>query len=450
MRLRCGTSSKCRTRAFLSLLCFCILSLIGYQFVTSQYEIDVKRRSLCVVQPPRLKNGVKSVAEETFLTLMTCQCDYKLPNDVTIEVGGFLGRRDLTLDEYKVFQAKRFVDRFGRMRGSKVSSLPPIQEKDYSDPYPLLHDPHQKIEMEEIKAELQRIKQQHLDWGDDDLGQIPELQEALNRSTTRIPNIVHFVYFGCLKVRVDHYMAFSGVLRYQKPDLILFHTNCEPTGEYWEAFKFLAGTKLKIVKRSPPKSVWGIDIDVVEHKADVARLEILLEVGGIYLDTDSVVLTSLQTLQDNDLVLGEESERTLGNGVILTTKDSWFLHRWFLEYTYFKDGDWAHNSVRVPWALWRIFPNQITVVKSMILRPNWREVKYIYNNRYNWNNNYVMHLYSRNLWRYDGVVERTLKELAVLQSTYGEVARHAIWGDARARDVTEWIVTCNITEKLLT
>ena len=59
-------------------------------------------------------------------------------------------------------------------------------------------------------------------------------------------------------------MLFSmlGAFRYQKPKVILFHTDCEPKGEYWKALKQILGDTLKIVKRSPPKKVWGIKIAV--------------------------------------------------------------------------------------------------------------------------------------------------------------------------------------------
>jgi len=43
----------------------------------------------------------------------------------------------------------------------------------------------------------------------------------------------------------------------------------------------------------------------------------------------------------------------------------------------------------------------------------------------------------------------SLKELAVLQSTYGEIARHVIWGVSTTRHITDWLVTCNTTEILI-
>jgi len=46
--------------------------------------------------------------------------------------------------------------------------------------------------------------------------------------------------------------------------------------------------------------------------SDVARLQVLLEVGGIYVDTDSVILRSLDELRAHRMVLGEESDIDLG------------------------------------------------------------------------------------------------------------------------------------------
>ena len=50
---------------------------------------------------------------------------------------------------------------------------------------------------------------------------------------------------------------------------------------------------------------------------------------------------------------------------------------------------------------------------------------------------------------YDGKKERSLKELAVLDSTYGEIARYVLWGDEKIKDITNWMYTCNITDMLL-
>ncbi|XP_076801647.1 uncharacterized protein LOC143446067 isoform X2 [Clavelina lepadiformis] len=189
-------------------------------------------------------------------------------------------------------------------------------------------------------------------------------------------------------------------------------------------------------------------LQIVEHRADVARLQISLEVGGIYLDTDSIVLRSVDSLRMDEMTLSESNVDSLANGIIFANRHSWFLQRWYWEYKYFVDAHWGKNSVLVPWAMWKLFPDKIKVVKKLICRPNWSELSYIFHELYDWHQNYILHLYARYLKTWDGKEERSLKELAVLNTTYGQIARHVIWGDERVRDITDWIVTCNISQIL--
>jgi len=133
----------------------------------------------------------------------------------------------------------------------------------------------------------------------------------------------------------------------------------------------------------------------VEHQADVARLQILLEVGGIYLDEDTYVLKSMDELRVHEMVLGEEVYYALGNGIILASNNSWFLHRWYFEYQNFNDSKWSESSCYAPWSLWKFFPKTITVIKGKMLRPNWEEVELIYKRLWNWRESYTIHLYAR-------------------------------------------------------
>ena len=133
----------------------------------------------------------------------------------------------------------------------------------------------------------------------------------------------------------------------------------------------------------------------VEHQSDVARIQILLEVGGIYMDDDVYVLKSLDDLRTNEMVLGEENYDALANSVIMASKNAWFLHRWYQEYQYFDNSRWSDSSCFVPWAMWRLFPSTITIVKEKMLRPNWEEIHYTYQLLWNWRKSYTIHLYSR-------------------------------------------------------
>ena len=133
----------------------------------------------------------------------------------------------------------------------------------------------------------------------------------------------------------------------------------------------------------------------VEHQSDVARLQILLEIGGIYIDDDVLFLKSFDELRVHQTVLAEENYDALGNGIILASTKSWFLRRWFQEYKNFNDSRWSDSSCFVPWSMWRLFPSSVTIVKEKMLRPNWEEISYLYRELWDWKKSYAIHLYSR-------------------------------------------------------
>ena len=65
---------------------------------------------------------------------------------------------------------------------------------------------------------------------------------------------------------------------------------------------------IKIVFRNPPLFVHNQRIFIIYHKGDVAKLEILLEYGGIYLDFDVIVVNSLDPLRRFDATLGKSNQ----------------------------------------------------------------------------------------------------------------------------------------------
>ena len=57
-------------------------------------------------------------------------------------------------------------------------------------------------------------------------------------------------------------ISIIGVWRYQKPTVILFHCDREPVSAYWKAAKLKCGKTLKIVRRSPPRKIYGNSLRV--------------------------------------------------------------------------------------------------------------------------------------------------------------------------------------------
>ena len=52
----------------------------------------------------------------------------------------------------------------------------------------------------------------------------------------RVPNIVHYIWFQSQPVdfRFDKVLAVLSAIKFIKPDVVYFHTNAQPTGEYFD------------------------------------------------------------------------------------------------------------------------------------------------------------------------------------------------------------------------
>ena len=346
--------------------------------------------------------------------------------------------KTINLTEHSNLAKRKFLEKYANpeikaCKEKRCVLKPYSKEEKRPDPYILIKNNEKTINEVKINNELNKLSVFGKENGDDDLLKIPEIVKILEKKSFKVPNIVHFVSFSCHEYKISAYLTMLSALKHQSPDLILLHTDCEPTGWYWELFKTAAGNMLKIVRKTPPKSIFGNPIKVVEHQADIARLHILLQIGGIYLDSDTLVMKSLDELRKYNIVLGEESLISLANGAVLTNKDSWFLKRWFQEYENFDDGHWGISSVETPRALWQLFPEEIHVVEVLMMRPNWLEYQMLHHGFFDWSNHYTVHLSTRFMDKFDKF--RTLTQFAVLNTSYGEVARKILWGDSSFRDV---------------
>lgn len=81
-----------------------------------------------------------------------------------------------------------------------------------------------------------------------------------------------------------------------RPEVIYFHHVYPPSGWWWEQLRSRVEksgtTRLELVKQRNVEfvDVIGQPVEEYAHKADVIRLEVLRDYGGIYLDTDVVVI----------------------------------------------------------------------------------------------------------------------------------------------------------------
>lgn len=195
------------------------------------------------------------------------------------------------------------------------------------------------------------------------------------QSNCTIPSIVHFsfgmadgddVSFGLIQ-----YLSVISALHVLGPQRVLIHYDQQPSGIYWDMLK----DHVELKKARKVTSIFGNPISHYAHKADIIRIEALLEYGGIYLDMDVFVLRPFDALLvHNDFVMGLEQGIGLCNAVILANKDSPFLKRWYESYRDFHQSDWNRHSVRLPAQMARLYPNEITVLDDhKFFWPLWTE-----------------------------------------------------------------------------
>ncbi len=184
-----------------------------------------------------------------------------------------------------------------------------------------------------------------------------------------IPNIVHFVYIKERPWKLHHYLSVKSATRLN-PEKINIWLDKEPEGEWWELTKPLV--ELHFV--DPPTEIFGTPITQPAHKSDVIRLQVLLEYGGIYADTDTIFVKPFNDILNNKFVLGQQGVdgcEGLCPAVILSEKDSTFGQYWLAGFNeHFKGGPpgsdtWCTHSVHYP--LWLSkqphMVNEITTLK---------------------------------------------------------------------------------------
>lgn len=184
-----------------------------------------------------------------------------------------------------------------------------------------------------------------------------------------IPNIIHFMYFigpNSREFGFINYLAVRTAFEIQKPDTIYFYYNLEPVNnKNWNRMK----KYVTMVKIDPPTNFMGTEIKYPQYQADIVRLQKLKEFGGIYLDTDILMIKPLTEFMNEECVLGGEGYighvpdlhtndiskiGSISNAVIMAKPNSRFINLWLEELPEgFRKGIWAYHAVVLPFELYK-------------------------------------------------------------------------------------------------
>ncbi|KJZ73672.1 hypothetical protein HIM_07005 [Hirsutella minnesotensis 3608] len=202
--------------------------------------------------------------------------------------------------------------------------------------------------------------------------------------TVSIPRVVHFIT-GIDRpnpINLITWLAVRAAAANLGPDaeIRLHYIHLSEEGPWWSDVK----DRVTLVHHEPdflrnfshikpPPEEWH-----PAHKADILRLQILRSEGGIYLDTDVILLRPLDTLLKGrrDVIMGYEGGNRAGmcNAVIMAKSRAPFLDRWYGMYQNFDPNDWNHHSVILPRKLAAIHVDDICpLAPTAFFWPMWTD-----------------------------------------------------------------------------
>jgi glycosyltransferase involved in cell wall biosynthesis len=187
-----------------------------------------------------------------------------------------------------------------------------------------------------------------------------------------IPNIIHFVWLtgpNSREFSFINYLAVRAAHGVQKPDAIYMWCNEDIQGNpHWDAMR-----PYVTITPTPDIVEWnGHALFFPQHKADIHRLKCLVEHGGIYLDTDMILIKPLTTFMSEACVIGAggyfdelglnttdvSKIDSINAGLLMCEPNADFFRIW-LDRTFKECGpeSWAYNSVTLPLEIYREDPS---------------------------------------------------------------------------------------------
>jgi len=173
-----------------------------------------------------------------------------------------------------------------------------------------------------------------------------------------IPNVVHFIR---LRGQLDRPWSTINTCcvraadAVQRPDKIILWTDQDVPPE-------IVGL-VEVRHYDPPASINGTPLTYAQYRADLARLHILREHGGIYLDTDMLLIRPVDDLRDRNFVAGAESHEAICGAALMARPGSKFIDLWLDRFeTGLQRGVWAYQCVNVPYEIASERPDLITLL----------------------------------------------------------------------------------------
>jgi hypothetical protein len=152
-----------------------------------------------------------------------------------------------------------------------------------------------------------------------------------------VPNIFHYINLNQTEIGFGQFLSILSVWVNHKPDNIILHCNhCKYSGKYWDALNNITELKSIIKTRflyDYKEKIFRNRLGWIQHKSDVLRVLVIMNLGGIYLDNDQIVINSLNKYRKYEMAVSWESDNHgIGSQILIANKNARFLRAMFDQY----------------------------------------------------------------------------------------------------------------------
>ena len=196
------------------------------------------------------------------------------------------------------------------------------------------------------------------------------------KSFPPIPKIVHYIWFGDKNMTYSMYLSFRSTLRFVKPLKVIIYVETNNLGSYFEEMK--KSDLVRVVNYGRPKTVFQRPINnpVHFHVSDFVRTDVLLRLGGIYMDWDVYWLKPVDELlaQGYETIAALDHFKGMGRGaypdtinmgVVLARPDSRFISLWQDSFHRYTGKHGTYHAVEMVYKIYEEHPDLLHIEKRL-------------------------------------------------------------------------------------
>ena len=253
----------------------------GHGLSWGKYETKIENEDEEILMKYKNRNKKQMMEAIVDLYHRKIMKDLRLLSDLYIDYFGFENNKDMRL--------AKFFNAIGYGSENKEKAISRFEE--------LIDDPDLE---NDIKG-----------WSFGHLGGL------YGRKLKPIPKIIHLLYFGETELYNFQYKCVKSMIEHMPNYKIIIYNKKEPkNNKYWDLL--MKERNVEVKKIEVPEYFDGYKLNHFQYKADVVRLEILYEYGGVYLDLDMLVVNNFDELfkSNKDFYISYEGDEKKGSGLI--------------------------------------------------------------------------------------------------------------------------------------